>query len=147
MKKLLSTTVLLLLLTSSVNAQLKELHTPKYVTISRVSDLSVWKGSLIEKDKKHYYISFRNPKYQYITDAREIHIGSKSNVQELRQTLLNIIGTKDDRTFETKYHTIYVEPFGKKYVRIGIYQEYADNLYTGYFSKRQIKKLLPEVLN
>ena len=52
MKKLLSTTVLLLLLTSSVNAQLKELHTPKYVTISRVSDLSVWKGSLIEKDKK-----------------------------------------------------------------------------------------------
>jgi hypothetical protein len=146
MKKLLTTTVLLLL-TLSVNAQLKELHTPKYVTISRVSDLSVWKGSLIEKDKKHYYISFRNPKYQYITDAREIHIGSKSNVQELRQTLLNIIGTKDDRTFETKYHTIYVEPFGKKYVRIGIYQEYADNLYTGYFSKRRIKKLLPEILN
>ena len=146
MKKLLTTTVLLLL-TLSVNAQLTEVHTPKYETISRVSDLSVWKGSLIEKDKKHYYISFRNPQYQYITDAREIHIGSKSNVKELRQVILSIIGTKDKRTFETKYHTMYIQPIGKKYVRIGIYQEYADNLYTGAFSKRQIKKLLPEILN
>ena len=147
MKKLLSTTVLLLLLTSSVNAQLKELHTPKYETISKVNDLGIWKGSLKVKDKKHYYITFRNPEYQYITDVRKINIGSKSDVKELRQVILNIIGTKDNRTFETKYHTMYIKPIGKKYVRIGIHQEYADNLYTSFFSKRQIKKLLPEVLN
>ncbi len=140
MKKLLSTTVLLL-------SPLKVLHTPKIKLLSSVFDWSEWKGSLKEKDGKHYYIEFRNPEYQYIVDRKKIHIGSKSDYKELRQAILNTIGTKDKRTFETKHHTIYVEPFGKKYVRIGIYQEYADNLYTGYLSKRQIKKLLPEILN
>ena len=106
MKKLLSTTVLLLLLTSSVNAQLKELHTPKIELLSSVIDWSEWKGSLKEKDGKHYYIEFRNPKYQYIMDRQKIHIGSKSDYKELRQAILSIIGTKDKRTFETKHHTM-----------------------------------------
>ena len=78
---------------------------------------------------------------------RKIHIGSKSDYKDFRQAVLSTIGTKDKRTFKAKHHTMYVNPYGKKYVRIGIYQEYTDNLYTGYFSKRQIKKLLPEVLN
>ena len=140
MKKLLTTTVLLL--TLSVNAQLTELHTPKYEVISAAAT-----AQLKVKDGSHYYILFRNPAYKYIADMRKIHIGSKSDYKDFRQAVLSTIGTKDKRTFKAKHHTMYVNPYGKKYVRIGIYQEYTDNLYTGYFSKRQIKKLLPEILN
>ncbi|MDC0870167.1 hypothetical protein OAP87_02210 [Flavobacteriaceae bacterium] len=140
MKKLLSTTVLLL-------SPLKVLHIPKIKLLSSVFDWSEWKGSLKEKDGKHYYIVFRNPEYQYIVDRKKIHIGSKSDYKELRQAILNTIGTKDKRTFEGKHHIIYVIPRGKKYVRIGRRQEYSSSVHTAYFSARQIKKLLPEILN
>jgi len=145
MRKLLSTTLLLLLLTSSVKAQLTELHTPKIELLSSVIEWSEWKGSLKVKDGSHYFIEFRNPKYQYIKDRQLIHIGSKKDYKELRQAILSIIGTKEKRTFEGRHHTIFVKPRGKKQVKIGIYQEYGDNLYTHYFSARQIKKLLPQI--
>ena len=147
MKKLLSTTVLLALvtITTSLSAQLKELHTPKIEHLSSIIEWSEWKGSLKVKDGSHYFIEFRNPRYQYIKDRQLIHIGDLKDYKELREAILSIVGTKEKRTFEGRHHTIYVKPRGKKQIKLGIYQEYGDDLYTHYFSARQIKKLLPNI--
>ena len=136
--------IIALITSTIVNAQLTEVHTPKVKTISRVNDMGVWKASLKVVDGEHHYIAFRNFKYQYIVDIKRIHVGSKEELKALREAILSTIGTKEKRTFVTQYHTIYVIPEGKKWVKIGIYQEYSDNLYTQWMGMRQIKKLIPE---